>query len=48
MVISELEKSARVLFREISGNCSILYLDFKRFSNLVLKFTTGWKLAAVL
>ena len=36
MVFMSLRKGLELLFREVSGNLSILYLDFKRFSNLVL------------
>lgn len=37
MGMSELKERARAIIqRSVSGNLSILYLDFKRFSNLVL------------
>ena len=35
-LLESLRKGPELLFREVSGNLSILYLDFKRFSNLVL------------
>lgn len=35
-LLASLRKGPEVLFREVSGNLSILYPDFKRFSNLVL------------
>lgn len=37
MEISELKERARAIIqRSVSGNLSILYLGFKRFSNLIL------------